>query len=65
MSDERKHGDRRDKYSLTSYQEHVLIEARAKLILLIGEDPDSLGKGTMPFGWVTDMIEDIEHLLGY
>ena len=56
--------ERRDLHNLTVLQEKILVEARERLVLLV-EGPDMLGTGTHPHEWVKEMIEDIEHLLGY
>lgn len=62
---------RADRFSLTPEQEKILVEARATLSQLISIDPFSrgvitaFGTNTLSHQWVTDMVEDIEHLLGY
>lgn len=62
---------RADRYNLNPEQEKLLIEARAILSRLIHIDPFSngpitaFGTNTMPHTWVSDMVGDIEHLLGY
>lgn len=64
---------RRDRYGLSQYQENALMQARAIIAPLIEIPVISTGNGIeLPFGKnteaneiATEIVRDIEELLGY